>query len=70
MRKKITGIVILIFITAFAAGCGNKIPEMTEQQQELIVEYAAGTVLKYDKNYDENTEFVFKTNEKGEHKVR
>ena len=52
MRKKITGIVILIFITAFAAGCGNKIPEMTEQQQELIVEYAAGTVLKYDKNYE------------------
>ncbi len=52
MRKKITGIVILISITAFAAGCGNKIPEMTEQQQELIVEYAAGTVLKYDKNYE------------------
>lgn len=52
MRKKITGIVMFIFIAAFATGCGNKIPEMTEQQQELIVEYAAGTVLKYDKNYE------------------
>lgn len=51
MRKKITGIVIFTFTALFAAGCGNKIPEMTEQQQELIVEYAAGTVLKYDKNY-------------------
>ncbi len=52
MRKKITGTVMLLFIAALAAGCGNKIPEMTEQQQELIVEYAAGTVLKYDKNYE------------------
>lgn len=43
---------MFIFVSLFAAGCGNKIPEMTEQQQELIVEYAAGTVLKYDKNYE------------------
>lgn len=52
MRKKIISIMMVICTAALASGCGNKIPEMTEEQQELIVEYAAGTVLKYDKNYE------------------
>lgn len=29
-------------------GCGNAIPEMTEQQQELVVEFAASELLKFD----------------------
>lgn len=52
MRKKLTSIIAVMGTTALLAGCGNKIPEMTQQQEELIVEYAAGTVLKYDKNYE------------------
>ena len=34
-------------------GCGeNVIPELTEEQQDLVVEYAASTLLKYDKNHE------------------
>ncbi|MCM1126723.1 MAG: hypothetical protein NC429_09645 [Lachnospiraceae bacterium] len=32
-------------------GCGNAIPEMTEQQQELVVEFAAGELLKFDQKH-------------------
>lgn len=32
-------------------GCGDTIPEMTEQQQELVVEYAASELLKFDRNH-------------------
>ena len=52
MKKRAISTIMILCMTALASGCGNKIPEMTEQQQELIVEYAAGTVLKYDKNYE------------------
>ncbi|HKM04532.1 MAG TPA: hypothetical protein VJZ04_08115 [Lachnospiraceae bacterium] len=31
-------------------GCGASIPELTEEQNQLITEYAAGLLLKYDKN--------------------
>ncbi len=34
------------------AGCGNAIPEMTAQQQELVVEYAVSELLKYDQNHE------------------
>ena len=26
-------------------GCGNQIPDMTQEQQALVVEYAAGEIL-------------------------
>lgn len=32
-------------------GCGSTIPELTAEQQELVVEYAAGELLKYDRNH-------------------
>ena len=35
------------------SGCGNAIPELTEVQQNMITEYAVGTVLKYSANYDD-----------------
>lgn len=31
-------------------GCGNQIPELTEEQVKQVGEYAAVTLLKYDKN--------------------
>lgn len=52
MRKKITGGLAVVCSALIATGCGNSIPEMTEEQQELVVEYAAGVVLKHDKNYE------------------
>ena len=33
------------------AGCGNAIPELTEDQRAQVVEYSAMLLLKYDKNY-------------------
>lgn len=31
--------------------CGATIPDMTEEQEAVVVEYAAGLLLKYDRNY-------------------
>ena len=35
----------IIAIALFCAGCGDAIPEMTEQQTEMVTEYAANTML-------------------------
>ena len=48
-RRTISGAAVLLAIT-FMTGCGNAIPELNDQQQELVVEYAAGMALKYDVN--------------------
>ena len=52
MKKRVIGGFIVIGMALTVAGCGNTIPEMTQEQQELVVEYAAGVVLKYDKNHE------------------
>lgn len=52
MRKRLIGGLAVICSALIATGCGNAIPEMTQEQQELVVEYAAGVVLKHDKNYE------------------
>lgn len=41
----------LLVGSLFFAGCSNEIPELSENQQEQIVEYAAGIVRKYDQNH-------------------
>lgn len=33
------------------SGCGNAIPDMTQEQQDMVTEYAAQLLLKYDANY-------------------
>lgn len=52
MKKKGMGSAVVLLAAIFATGCGNTIPEMSEQQQELVVEYAAGVLLKYDENHE------------------
>lgn len=52
MRKRIIGGSAIICFALTMAGCSNAIPEMTKEQQELVVEYAAGAVLRHDKNYE------------------
>lgn len=39
------GIGTLIFLT----GCGGTMPELTEEENDIITEYAVGLLLKYDK---------------------
>ena len=52
MKKKLTGGIAAALFAVVMTGCGNTIPEMTEAEQELVVEYAANTLLKYDKYYE------------------
>lgn len=42
---------IIIASLLVFTGCGNAIPEMTEEQRAQVVEYSAMLLLKYDKNY-------------------
>lgn len=52
MKRKLTGSVIVILSAVLTAGCGNAIPALSEAQQELVVEYAAGVLLKHDQNHE------------------
>lgn len=52
MRKKIWAIICLCLVTFSVTGCGTKLPDMTEEEQEIIAEYAASTLLSYDKGYN------------------
>lgn len=52
MKKRIIGSVSALACAVIMAGCGNKIPELNDQQQELVVEYATGILLKYDANHE------------------
>lgn len=50
MKKRMictAGVILAVSVT----GCGNAIPEMSEQQEELVVEYASDVLLRHSKNY-------------------
>lgn len=49
LKKKI--LMLIIIATAALSGCGNTV-NLSEQQSDMIAEYTAGIVLKYDKHYD------------------
>ena len=52
MKRK-TGIIaaLLLLIIGCLSGCGNAIPEMTDEELHMVEEYAANLILKYDSNY-------------------
>ncbi len=45
------GFALAVVATLGMSACGSAIPDMTEEQNAMIVEYAAGLLLKYDKNF-------------------
>ena len=45
MNKKFFSIIAYSTSVLLLTGCGSQIPEMSEQQTEMITEYAAGSVL-------------------------
>ena len=50
MRKgKLLGLVSMVAL--LLTGCVDNMPDMTEEQSELVAEYAAGLLLKYSPNY-------------------
>lgn len=51
MKKKTTAILCMVIMMTGLSGCGNAIPDMSEEQSAIVTEYAAGLLLKYDKNY-------------------
>lgn len=52
-KKHLTSILILSFALLFASGCGSKLPELSEEENDLVAEYAAGLALENSKNYDD-----------------
>ncbi len=51
-RGKKIGIVLVAAISLMLTACGESVPEMTEEENAQVVEYAAGLLLKYDQNYE------------------
>ena len=47
IRTTVAGLATMLMLT----GCGNQIPDLTEEQARMIGEYAAITLLKYDANH-------------------
>ena len=45
--KKLQMICMIILCVCLMGGCKNAIPEMDAETRELVVEYAAATVRKY-----------------------
>lgn len=50
-RKAVKTMAAFCAAALFCTGCGNKIPDMTQEQAQEIGEYAAGLLLRYDANY-------------------
>lgn len=59
--KKVFAICTVLILSLFAVGCEKTI-ELTDEENQLIAEYSAELLLKYDKNYKskyfDNDEFV------------
>lgn len=56
MKRKLLVMLCIVSASFYLIGCGNTIPEMSEEESAMVTEYAAGLLLKYDKNY--NTRLV------------
>lgn len=48
-RKNIKKIIVLGMVSCLLAGCGNKIPELTEEEASLIATYASDVTLGHNK---------------------
>ena len=48
--KKIIPSLLTLVCTVILCGCGDEIPDMTPEQTELVTEYSAALLLKYDSN--------------------
>ncbi len=49
-RKRQLSVIIAALSVMLLGGCGDEIPELTPEQQELVTEYSAALLLKYDSN--------------------
>lgn len=51
MNKRIKIFAVNLAVMLALTGCGNQIPDMTEEQMQMVGEYAAMTLLKYDADH-------------------
>lgn len=51
MRKANIACITVLSGMLVLSGCGSAIPEMTKEESNMVSEYAAELLLKYDKNY-------------------
>lgn len=49
MKKKWMNMLFLVVAAGMMTGCGASMPELTEEQYDLVAEYAAGQLMKYNK---------------------
>lgn len=42
---------LVVIMSLMLTGCGNRIPEMTGEEERAVSEYAANLILKYDANH-------------------
>lgn len=49
--KRVYTVLCGIAAAVFMTGCGASVPELTQEETDLISEYAVGVLLKYDKNH-------------------
>ena len=56
--KKYLGIALSIGLAICTAGCGEKFPELTDQEYAQTVEYAAGLLMKHSNNGQERLVYV------------
>lgn len=52
--KRITGFMIFFMAVVLMSGCGATLPELSEEQTDLVTEYAAGLLIKYNALPDNN----------------
>lgn len=52
MKKRWVSIALIGCLLLLLTGCGNAIPDMTDEQMSMVTEYAAGLLLKYDADYE------------------
>jgi hypothetical protein len=57
-EKKRLGIISLALVTVIATGCGSSFPELTEEEYNHTVEYAAGLLMRYSNNGQERLIYV------------
>ena len=56
--KKYFGVILSLCLAMVMTGCGEKFPEMTEDQYKQTVEYAAGLLMRYSNNGQERLIYV------------
>lgn len=47
--RKVGAVLCGILVTALLSGCGANMPDLTQEETDIISEYAVGILLKYDK---------------------